>query len=163
MDISYLKGSSFKIKAKTGSVVTEASKLTVSHKSGGEDFVITGPGEYEIEGISVFGYKSDEACVYVVQFEDIRVLYLGDLVKPLSEKVISELENIDVVIMSADSMVAKDSVELISKLEPYFVLPYGEMTAKFIAAYEHGSRSVKSLNLSKLTFNEDLTEVIIFE
>jgi len=163
MDISYLKGESFKIKAKTGSVVLAPAALTISHKAGGDDFVINNPGEYEVEGISVFGYKAETENVYVVQFEDLRVLYLGNLSKPLSEKVVSELENIDVVIVSCDVMSPKDVIETVAKIEPYYVLPYGEMTTKFIASYEHGSRSVKSLSLSKLTLPEDLTEVITFE
>lgn len=163
MDISYLGKDSFKIKAKNGSVVAGSGKLTISHKNGGEDFVITGPGEYEVEGISVFGYKAEEFNVYVVQFEDMRVAYLGDLSKSLSEKTIGELENIDVVIVEVDKMAIKEVVDAVSKLEPYYVLPYGEQTAKFIASYEHGSRSVKNLNLSKLSLSDDLTEVIVFE
>jgi hypothetical protein len=163
MDISYAGKDSFKIKAKAGSVLLEGERLTISHKAGGEDFVVSAPGEYEVEGISVFGYKSSENNVYVVQFDDVRVAYLGNLSKPLSEKNISELENIDAVIVSTDSLAPKEVVELVAKLEPYYVLPYGEATAKFIAAYEHGSRAVKSLNLSKLSLSEDLTEVIVFE
>jgi hypothetical protein len=111
----------------------------------------------------VFGYKAETNNLYVVQFDDVRVAYLGNIDKSLSEKSVSELENIDVVILSVDNMATKDSVELVSKLEPYYVLPYGELTAKFIAAYEHASRTVKSLNLSKVSLNEDLTEVIVFE
>lgn len=163
MDISYIKDANFKIKAKTGTVALDAANLTISHKSGGEDFVITNPGEYEVEGISVFGYKADESNIYVVQFEDIRVLYLGNLTKPLTEKNITDLENIDVVIAPVDTMAIKEIVEIVSKLEPYYVLPFGELRDKFIASYEHGSRSVKSLNLSKVSLPEDLTEVIVFE
>jgi hypothetical protein len=163
MDISYLGKESYKIKAKGGSVSASPAGLTIVHKSGGEDFVITNPGEYEVEGISVFGYKAEESNVYVVQFDDIRVLYLGNLSKPLSEKNITELENIDVVIVSTETMPIKDIVEVVAKLEPYYVLPYGGMVEKFVAAYEHSSRSVKNLPLSKLSLPDDLTEVIVFE
>jgi L-ascorbate metabolism protein UlaG (beta-lactamase superfamily) len=163
MDISYLGKDSFKIKAKVGTIVADSAKLTISHKSGGEDFVITQPGEYEVEGISVFGYKTDSSTIYVIQFEDLRVAYLGDLGKALSEKSINELENTDVVIVSTDSLPTKDLVEVVAKLEPYYVLPYGEQVAKFVAAYEHSSRTVKSLNLSKVSLPDDLTEVIVFE
>lgn len=163
MDISYLGKESYKIKAKTGTVTANESGLTIAHKSGGEDFVITKPGEYEVEGISVFGYAVEESIVYVVQFDDIRVLYLGNLAKPLSEKSVTDLENIDVVIMSVDAMPLKDVVEVVAKLEPYYVLPYGEMVAKFVTAYEHSSRTVKNLPLSKVSLPDDLTEVIVFE
>lgn len=163
MDISYLGKADFKIKAKVGTILASSKALTISHKNGGNDFAITQPGEYEVEGISVFGYKADEANVYVVQFDDIRVAYLGDIEKTLSEKTIGELENIDVVILSTDTLATKDLVEIVSKLEPYYVLPYGEQVQKFIASYEHGSRSVKNLNLSKVSLPEDLTEVIVFD
>lgn len=163
MDITYLGDTSFKIKAKTGVVLANAKDLTISHKSGGDDFVINSPGEYEVEGISVFGYKSEETNIYVIQFEDIRVLYLGNLAKPMSEKTITDLENIDVVIAPVDTIAIKDVGEMISKLEPYYVLPFGEMKEKFVASYEHGSRSVKNLNLSKVSLPADLTEVIVFE
>jgi hypothetical protein len=163
MDISYLGKDSFKIKAKVGTITADPSKLVISHKSGGDDFTINQPGEYEVEGISVFGYKTDSSNVYVIQFEDLRIAYLGNLTKALSEKSVSELENTDVVIASTDSMPTKDLVEVISKLEPYYVLPYGEQVAKFVAAYEHSSRTVKNLSLSKTTLPEDVTEVIVFE
>jgi hypothetical protein len=143
--------------------MADPKKLVITHKSGGEDFVITEPGEYEVEGISVFGYQVEGTNVYVVQYEDVRALYLDGLSKPLDEKVVSELENIDVVMVSTDAMNVKDAVGLVSKIEPYYVLPFGEATAKFIAQYEHGSRVVKSLNLSKVTLPEDLTEVIVFD
>lgn len=163
MDISYLGKTSFKIKAKNGAVVTEDGKLTISHKNGSEDFVIDQPGEYEVEGISVFGYRAGEAVVYVLQFNDVRVVYLGSLSKMPDEKVISDLENIDVVMVPTDELPTKDAIDIVSKLEPYYVLPYGEMRDKFVATYEHGSRVVKNLSLSKLTLPEDLTEVIVFE
>lgn len=163
MDISYLGKDSYKIKTKAGSVQMKDSQLTVSHKSGGDDFSVVDPGEYEVEGISVFGYPSDENTVFVIQFEDFRVLYLGTLHKMMSEKTIAELENIDVVIVGVDGLSNKELTEIVAKLEPYYVLPFGDNTEKFINAYEHGSRSVKSLNLSKLSLSEDLTEVIVFE
>ncbi len=163
MDISYLGKGNFKIKAKTGAVLTDGSKLTISHKGGGDDFVINQPGEYEVEGISVFGYKAEASNIYVVQFEDLRIAYLGELSKALSEKNISELENIDVVIVCVDMLSTKEIVEVIAKLEPYYVLPYGDSIAKFVTAYEHGSRGVKSLSLSRASLPDDLTEVITFE
>ena len=164
MDISYSGKTNFKIKTKTGIVTTDAGAVTIAHKGGvGEDFTITAPGEYEVEGISVFGYAAEEATVYIIQAEDLRVLYLGEIAKMPSEKLVTELENIDVVAVPVDTLGAKEAGEVVAKLEPYYVLPYGENIAKFVASYEHGSRTVKSLSLSKLTLPEDVTEVIVFE
>ena len=164
MDISYSGKTNFKIKTKTGVVTTYGPCVTIAHKGGvGEDFRITAPGEYEVEGISVFGYAGEDHPVYVIQAEDLRILYLSEIAKPLSEKLITELENIDVVAVPVDTLGAKESGEVVAKLEPYYVLPYGDTVAKFVTSYEHGSRTVKSLSLSKLTLPEDVTEVIVFE
>ena len=167
MEISYLEGEKFKIKTKTGSMVLSPSSVTMSHKGGGgEDFVITKPGEYEVEGISVFGYQIGSQPIYVIQVEDLRTLYLGNLSENLSEKVLSELENIDTVIVGlpvGGKLGIKEVIELVGKLEPYYVILQGEGRDKFIASYEHGSRIVKSLIVNKLGLSEDLTEVIVFE
>ena len=82
MDIVYLGHSSFKIKTKTATVITdpfdpkmvglkysgvEGEIVTVSHdhrdhnavdKVGGVKRVVDGPGEYEISGVSIMGYPS---------------------------------------------------------------------------------------------------------
>ena len=82
MEITYLGHSSFKIKGKTASIITDpyfsesvgfhfpksqSDIVTVSHNhkdhsaSGlveGDPFVIDFPGEYEIKGTSIFGYPS---------------------------------------------------------------------------------------------------------
>lgn len=219
MEISYLGHSCFKIKTKSGVVVTDpygksvgltmpsvsADLVTVSHMGHGDHdevgavagtsrrerpFVISEPGEYEVEGISVFGYPTfhdasegserGKNTIFVIQAEDLRILHLGDLGHMLSEKTLSELENIDVVMVPVGgkyTIDAKTAVEVVAKLEPYYVLPmhyktdkhdpkvFGELDGvdKFVTAYEHGSRAVKSLNVSRLGLPEDLTEVIVFE
>jgi L-ascorbate metabolism protein UlaG (beta-lactamase superfamily) len=81
MDITYLGHSSFRVRGKTATVVTdpysadvglkfprhmEADIVTVSHDHGdhnavsqieGTPFVVKGPGEYEIKGIGVVGFS----------------------------------------------------------------------------------------------------------
>jgi L-ascorbate metabolism protein UlaG (beta-lactamase superfamily) len=164
MEISYLGKARFKVKTKLGIVTTETDHVAVAHKGEtGPGFVIREPGEYEIEGISVFGYQAGESVVYVIQVEDMRILHLDSLSKALSEQVLSDLETVDVVLVPTDTLGAKEAVELMGKLEPYYILPYGEDVSKFITSFDHGSRSVKSLALSKLSLPEDLTEVIVFD
>lgn len=164
MEISYASKAGFKIKTKGGVVMAAGDSVSVLHKGeSGEGFVITQAGEYEIEGISVFGYQAEGASVFVIQIEDLRVLYSGKMNKSCFEKLAGELDNIDVVMIGTDTLSTKEAIEVVEKLEPYYVLPYGENAAKLIASYDHGSRAVKSLNLTKLSLNEDLTEVIVFE
>lgn len=164
MEISCANSEDLKIKTKTGVVLIQEDKLVMSHRKSEEgDFVVTGPGEYEVEGISVFGYQVGEQTLYVIQGEDVRVLWLGKLANLPGEKVFGELENIDIVALTTGGMEDKTLVELIGKLEPYYVIPLGGQRDSLITAYEHGSKAVKSLNVSRLSLTDEVTEVIVFE
>lgn len=165
MEITKVKDSTLKIKTKTGAVTLTPTQLVMVHKKAETaDFVVMGPGEYEVEGISVFGYQSGSQVIYVIQVDDLRVLYLGQLSEAITEKTMGELENIDVVIFETEGGVSnKESSDLIAKLEPYYVIPLGSGRDAFIAIYEHGSRVVKSLNVNRMSLSEDVTEVIVLE
>ena len=160
MDITYLGHSSFKIKFKSGSVVTdpfdskmvglkyspvESEIVTISHdhpdhnsvdKVGLIKKVIDGPGEYEVSGISIYGYKTfhdnkkgeekGENTVYVIEAEGLRIVHLGDLGHQLSDDLVEEIGDVDVLIIPVGGFYTigpKDAVEIISKIEPYYVLP----------------------------------------
>lgn len=218
MEISYLGHACFKIKTKSGVVVMDpygaktglklpsvsADIVTVSHSHDDhnnvegvvgtvrrkEPFAITDSGEYEVEGISIFGYQTShdqkngeergENVIFVVQTEDLRVLHLGDLGHELTEKLLDELNGIDVLMVPVGGVYTIDpetAVKVIEAIEPTFVLPMHYQTpshnketfkdmadvAKFTALYGHNTRTVKSLNITKLSLPQDVTEVIVFE
>lgn len=219
MEISYLGHSAFKVKTKGATWVSDpygseigltlpsvsADVVTVSHR-GHKDheavelvsgttrrpkpFVIDEPGEYEVEGISVFGYQTwhDDKqgtlrgpnTIYLVQAEEIRILHLGDLGHSLDDKLLSELESVDVLMAPVGghyTIDAKQVMELAGKLDPTYILPmhyrtdehnqevFGKLATRdeFVQYATLPSRSVKSLTLNKLSMPEDLTEVIVFE
>lgn len=160
MDITYLGHSSFRIKTKTATVVTdpfdtqmvgikypqqEADIVTVSHdhadhnasdKVTGVRKVIEGPGEYEVMGVSIIGYKTyhdskngeerGKNTIYVFETEKLRVCHLGDLGHSLSEDLINELGDIDVLMVPVGGDYTIDSklaAEAVNKIEPFFVIP----------------------------------------
>ena len=103
MDITYLGHSSFRIRGKTATVVTdpyavlksdlkfpkhiEADIITVSHDHGdhnavsqveGSPFVIHGPGEYEIKGIGIVGFSvfmmnKKEQCAEEIRYIELKL------------------------------------------------------------------------------------------
>lgn len=218
MEISYLGHSCFKIKTKSGVVVMDpygpntglkfpsvgADIVTVSHSHEDHNnfeavmgtsrrsspFVINESGEYEVEGITIFGYQTKhdekngvergENVIFVVQTEDLRVLHLGDLGHELSEKLVDELNGIDILMVPVGGVYTIDpetAVKVIEAIEPTYVLPmhyqtplhnkaiYKEMAllSKFTDLYGHNNRTVKSFSTSKLSLPQDVTEVIVFE
>jgi L-ascorbate metabolism protein UlaG (beta-lactamase superfamily) len=160
MDIIYLGHSSFHIKGKTASVVTdpfdaasvgfrfprtEATIVTISHahddhnKSelvSGVKKIISGPGEYEVDGISVIGLPTyhdnmkgaerGRNTVYVYEVDGLRLAHLGDLGHTLSEETISAMGDIDVLMIPVGgkyTIDAKEAAEVVRLIEPNIVIP----------------------------------------
>lgn len=160
MDITYLGHSSFKLKTKTATVVidpfdpkmvglkypiTDADIVLVSHDHKDHNAidrissvkkVITGPGEYEISGVSVMGFKTyhdgkdggerGKNTIYTIEADGLNIVHLGDLGHPLNDDLIDEIGDVDVLMVPVGgfyTMGPKEAIELISKIEPYFVIP----------------------------------------
>ena len=160
MDITYLGHSSFRIKGKTASIVTdpfdpvmvglkfpsvEADIVTVSHEHKdhnqtnlvkGSPRVIRGPGEYEIQGISILGFASwhdkkkgeerGENTIYVFEVDGVRICHLGDLGHKLSESMVNNLAEIDVLMIPVGGNYTIGSPiasEIVRNIEPSIVIP----------------------------------------
>ena len=160
MDIVYLGHSSFKLKGKTASIITDpfdskfvglkypstdADIVTISHNHNdhnqsqlvkGVKMVINGPGEYEISGVSIIGMPSfhdakkgeqrGENTIYIFEIDGLRIAHLGDLGIELSDEQISQLGNIDVLMIPVGgeyTIGPKEAVKVVSGVDPYFVIP----------------------------------------
>lgn len=160
MEILFLGHSSFHIKTKTSSIVTDpfdpnmlgirfpkvdADIVTVSHahddhdKSelvGGVKKVIMGPGEYEINGISVIGFSSfhddkkgverGKNTIYVYETEGLRVAHLGDLGHDLSEETVEDMGEIDVLMVPVGgtfTLGPKEAADVVRRIEPKIIIP----------------------------------------
>lgn len=160
MDITYLGHSSFKLKGKTGSVVTdpfdpkmvglkysgvEGDIVTVSHDH--EDHnrvdlvknyekVIDGPGEYEINNISIIGvasYHDDKKgeergrnTIYVFEIDGLRICHLGDLGHKLSDSQIEAIGDIDILLIPVGgvyTIAPSLAVEIVQNIEPSIIIP----------------------------------------
>jgi len=123
----------------------EGEIVTVSHNHqdhnatngvSGVKKIVDGPGEYEISGVTIMGYKTyhdkkqgtekGENTVYVIEAEDLRVVHLGDLGHQLSDDLVDEIGDVDVLMIPVGGFFTigpKEAIEIISKVEPYFVIP----------------------------------------
>ena len=160
MDIYYLGHSAFRIVGKDATIVTDpfdpkmvglkfpqvnADIITVSHDHADHNAidqvengakVVSGPGEYEIRKVSIFGlssYHDDKKgqergknTMYVIEMEDLRIVHLGDLGHKLSETDVESMGEVDVLMIpiggkyTIDHKVAADVVHAI---EPKIILP----------------------------------------
>lgn len=160
MDITFLGHSSFKLKGKTGSVVTDpfdpqvvglkysgvdGDIVTVSHEHDDHNQVslvksvkkvISGPGEYEILGISILGFPSfhddkegsvrGKNTIYVFEIDGLRIAHLGDLGHALSEKLVEDLGDIDILMVPVGgeyTIGPNEATNVVSAIEPTIVIP----------------------------------------
>lgn len=164
MEINFLGHSCFRIRGKEAVLVTDpfdpyigfklpkvaADIVTISH--GHQDhnnreavsgttkrkkpFVITGPGEYEIAGVSIFGVttfhdtsrgsKRGKNTIYVITLDGMRVAHLGDLGHKLTESQLEEVNGADILIIPVGgtyTLDAKEAVEVIGQVEPKIIIP----------------------------------------
>lgn len=159
MDIAYLGHSSFRLKGKLGAVVTDpygdavgkfpkdisADIVTISHSHDDHNasdkvseikFKIEGPGEYEINGISVVGVASfhDDKngeergtnTIYVIEIDGLRVAHAGDLGHKLSQDQVDDLGSVDILLVPVGGVYTIDpkmAVEITRQIDPWVVIP----------------------------------------
>lgn len=123
----------------------EADIVTVSHQHAdhnnlsainGAPVIIDWPGEFEVQGVRIFGYPSfhdkkngaerGEVILYKFEIEDITVLHCGDigLVPDASE--IESVGKIDVLLIPTGGVYTinpAEAAKLVQKIEPSLVIP----------------------------------------
>jgi len=161
MEISSLGHSSFRLRGKQATVVTDpyegagvtmkypkhvdADILTISHDHGdhnaihlvgGTPFIVRGPGEYEIKGVSVIGVSSfhdaeegntrGRNTMYRIEIDGVKVAHLGDVGHVLSSVQVDILDGVDVLMIPVGGVYtidAEKAVQVISDIEPKIVIP----------------------------------------
>lgn len=160
MDITFLGHASFRLKGKNAICVidpfdsqsvglkfprgVEANVVTLSHDHKdhnakeavlGSPYIITGPGEYEVKGISIIGIGSyhdnqngalhGKNVIFRYVIDGVHVAHLGDLGHQLTTADLDMLSGTDVLMVSVSGkyLTNKETIELIGKIEPKIVLP----------------------------------------
>jgi len=158
LDVTWHGQSCFRLRGKGAAVVTdpyppalgpklklEANLVTVSHQHESHShvqsvrdaaYVIDGPGEYEVAGVTVQGLPTfhdnqrgaehGRNTVFVIELDDVRVCHLGDLGHALSDDSLEALGNIDVLLVPVGGGAALDgaaAAEVVRQVEPRYVVP----------------------------------------
>ncbi len=206
MEITYLGHASFLLKGKTARLLTdpfdgamvgfpfpkvpEVSIVTISHEHKdhnalsnvrGNPFVIRGPGEYEVEGVSVEGFatfhdnqrgvKRGNNTMYKVILDGVTLLHAGDLGHMLDASIIDAIGDIDVVFLPVGghfTIDAQTAAQCVKEIEPSIVIPMHYRTDRhspdafgmispvsdFVAAMGKEAQTIEG----KLTVKEDMLD-----
>lgn len=214
MDIVYLGHSSFKIKGKTASVITdpfdpemvglkypknESDIVTVSHDHedhnkvdlvSNVNMVVRTAGEYEIKGISIIGIEVDhdpsggqergKNIIFVFEVDGIRVAHFGDLGHKLTDKIIEQIGDIDVLMIPVGgiyTITARDAVDLAKEFEAPYILPmhyktpglkeetFGKMSGvdEFLKDGGYEVENTDKLSIKKELINYEQRKVVVLE
>ena len=155
MEIRWLGNSTFEVRSSVGVVVVdrqgeipEGSKLpdenTVfaysqgdhNSNSDNDSQVLTGPGEYEIGGISVRGVATpaddpsvsrDINTVYVVDADGLQVATLGNPGYQPSAQSVQQISKVDILLVNTESqgLEPEEMSAVIRNLEPKMIVPSG--------------------------------------
>jgi L-ascorbate metabolism protein UlaG (beta-lactamase superfamily) len=99
-----------------------------------QPFLVTGPGEYEVKGITAAGFVSTSHhgggerinTLYAIEFDGLSVLYLGALSEPDVPKELLEMDSPDILIIPIGGngvLSPADAQKLAVKLEAKIVIP----------------------------------------
>ena len=89
---------------------------------------ITGPGEYEFQGIYIKGIRvSKENTIYVIDWEGIKLAHMGNFgEKELSSEIQEQIGNPDILFIpvgGGDVIDEEKAVKIINQIEPRIVIP----------------------------------------
>ena len=125
------------------------------------------PGEFEISGVLVRGFFSDENkknVVYKVFMDDIAVVHFGNLSQKPKTEFFEQLgENIDVVVLNiSEAFDAKAAKDLIETIDARLTLIGGDQSL-FPKMVESGARISEEnpVTLSRTMLNEEKTDILI--
>ena len=214
MEIVYLGHSAFKIKGKTATVIVDpfdpqflglkksawkkqpADIVLISHENadhnylegienGADGFVGRGSGEYEVQGVRIFGYpsshdsvkgaKGGKNTIYLLEIDGLVVVHLGNISHKLSGEVVEELNTVDILMIPVGgdhTINAEAATEIVAELEPAIVLPMHFKMAgssldiapveKFLEAMgEEKARHEARLKISSRSDLPEETEVVV--
>ncbi|HZU80164.1 MAG TPA: MBL fold metallo-hydrolase [Acidimicrobiales bacterium] len=112
---------------------------------------VSGPGEFEVRGVSIYGLPAGDTTVMRIEVDDIRVLATGRLDRQLGEEDIDALGHVDVLVVpvgGGDALNATDASKLVHAIEPAIVVPV-RFRSGGAAEFEPVDRFAKEMGLAE--------------
>jgi hypothetical protein len=177
MKIQFFGGSSFLVETKLAKVAFDPAdkkvgKVDIMTSSTGEEVsleakkLLTLPGEYEISGVLVRGFhtNNDKNTVFKITLEDVVVAHFGNLPMPKSSFFDALGENVDVALITLpDDFDAKSAKEFLEKVDPRMVI-FGGNTSIFPRVVELFNAKLlpeSTISVSRSSLPIDTTEFVI--
>ena len=183
MEISWLGHSCFRLRGRTVSLLTDpyasssgytlgsvsADIVTVSNSHphhnateavGGQAVILDGPGEYEVKGVVITGFRTDHGksageavrnTAFIVEMDDVTVCHLGDLGTVLTAEQIELSKEVNVLLVPVGghcTIAPAQAAEVISQIEPKVIIPMHFATEVSTADLESVDHFLREMGLT---------------
>jgi L-ascorbate metabolism protein UlaG (beta-lactamase superfamily) len=189
LDVTWHGLSCFRLRGKNATVVTdpylpsvgvrlpklEADLVTLSHGHPNHSnvdavatksaYVVDGPGEYEVKGVTVFGIRSYHDSVagaeqgantiYVLEIDEVRICHLGDLGHTLDDETVEAIGTpVDVLMVpvgGGKALSAARAAEVVRTIEPRWVVPMHYRLPGFKLELDGVETFLKEMSVTEVT------------
>lgn len=125
--------------------------LALDHSIAGTPLIFSTPGEYEARDISIVGFGTPEGTIFLIEWESLKLLHLGDTTKLESlETVLEEIDTIDILMISSAGR-GTDTKKIIDDIDPRIIIPMQGAAGKKISFDSFGGKAEK---MDKLTIKK---------
>ncbi len=130
------------------------------------------PGEYEVKGIEITGIAlPDESSekfvktIYVVNWEEIKLAFLGHLSKPLPADSLEQLEECDILFIPVGGghfLEPEAAAKIAKQLEPAYIIPtFYKTPVEFLKAMGQKGEPQEKLVFKKKDLANEKNKVIV--
>lgn len=155
----------------------KADVVTISHDSPGHSnldvikgeapYIVAGPGEYEIGGTFIRGlalHNMDENSAkwnvaYSLEYDNLRVLHLGDLDHVPEQSVIESIGEVTVLLVPVGGglgLKASQAADVVALVEPFFVVPMHYALPGLAVELDPVDKFLKAMGVTKVQEAETL-------
>ena len=120
----------------------------------GQPQEVSGPGEFEVRGVSIHGIPAGPTTIMRIELDDVRVAALGRLDRQLTEEEVDELGQVDVLAVpvgGVDALGAVAATKVVNAIAPVIVVPVRYRSAGVPGAgdYEPLDKFAKEMGLTE--------------
>ena len=152
MEFKKLGQGSYRVKAKKTAFTVARGRVELT-----EEMVFERPGEYEVGGVSVFGFRVGEGRLFAVHADELALVGAVGVTEELSEKQLDDIGPVDVLLVDAGG------AKLVKALSPAVVIVEGE--EKEVSALAEkagvGVEKLDKLSLGKDDLPEETRVVVL--
>ncbi|MFA6027512.1 MAG: MBL fold metallo-hydrolase [Patescibacteria group bacterium] len=127
----------------------------------GDNFLIDGPGEYELKEDYIYGLKAGETdqtgnFIFRIESEEISLGFLGVLNHSLTDAQLETMEGVDVLFLPVSSLTSERRTKIISQIEPRIVIPMYHHIPKLKLKLENVEKFAKEMGIKNIEAQDKL-------